>query len=199
MLSESNNFYIQKSAGFRKHEKIYSIVSDQEEIGNLRKTHESSIKQRVVSLFSPLLLSGTSVVIKGFVLELLDREDNLLGKIEKRVGLENDLSLYDRNDAHIATVQPTVKVKAPAIHLIDKKGKVLLHAKGRSGAADFTVANGKNKQVSSIKKRSLIYPTVKENLLHHDVYHIDNSNREDIITFGLIGIATDDDSWFLQI
>lgn len=69
-------------------------------------------------------------------------------------------------------------------------------AKATSGfrATDFSIEDSQTKQTnSSIKRRSKIYETIKENLLHVDGYYIDNHDLDDRMTLALItmGIILD--------
>ena len=90
----------------------------------------------------------------------------------------------------MATVKSTSKGKSPLIKVIDVNDKELLTAIGSYDAIDFTVRDSStNELVTSIKKRSLFYETIKENLFNNDVYHIENSNHKEDVIFKIIGIV----------
>ena len=183
--------YIQKAANQR--ELVYSIVSDGQTIGKLRESKypEKKAENILVKLVSLYFLSFTGrMIVERIEMEVLDDKGILVGKIIKEMGFYKDLLLYSQNGIHIATVKTTAKGKAPTIKVADATGNGTLHAVGSFDAIDFTVSESStSKGVSSIKKRSLIYDTVKENFSKHDVYHIENSCDENDILFELIGIA----------
>ena len=87
-------------------------------------------------------------------------------------------------------MKSTSKGKLPSIKVIDVNGNELLTAIGSYDAIDFTVSDSStNELVTLIKKRSLFYETIKENLFNNDVYHIENSDYKEDVIFELIGIV----------
>lgn len=135
-------------------------------------------------------------IVEHLELELWDEEEKVLGRVRKEEGYYKDFLLYTNNEEHIATVQPKVKLNSPSITIIDANGDHLIKATGNS-PYDFRVYDcRKNKQISSIKRCSLVYETIKENLFDNDVYHLDNNHQESIITFALIGMVIALDIYF---
>ena len=196
MFDEYTQIYIQNSQSFKNRGLVYSINSNINQIGPVQETEESleNYGNRLIKLATSFISS--KITPEKLHLEITDKEGMRMGSIRKEFGLEKDLLLFGQDGSHMLTVISTVKIKSPALTVLDGLGNECLNAAGTYGATDFIVSDSRGKQVSSIKKRSLVYETMKENLLNNDVYHIDNSNHE--ITFGLIGIAVAIDLYFQE-
>ena len=197
MFKEHTKLYIQKNERINKARLNYSIHSNEKVIGILQETEKYSkrVGNRLLKLLSLLFLATPKrMIIEKLELQLVDEDGKLLGTIEKEVGFDKDLILYSKNGNLIATVKSNVKLKSPTITVMDESGNELLQAKSSYGATDFLVSEiSTNKYVSTISKRSLVYETIKENLLNNDVYHIENRDLDERITFSLIamGVAVD--------
>ena len=191
VIKRYSKCYIQKAANQR--ELVYSIVSDGQTIGELRESKypEKKAGNMLVKLASLFFLSFTGrMIVERLEMEVLDDKGILVGKVIKEMGFYKDLLLYSQNGEHIATVKTTVKGKAPTVKVTNTTGNDTLHAVGSFDAIDFIVSESSgSKGTSSIKKRSLVYDTVKENFSKHDVYHIENSWDKNDRLFELIGIA----------
>ena len=196
MFKEYTQIYIQNIQGFKNKGFAYSINTNRKRIGTVQETEESfkNTGNQLIKLATSFMSARMNA--ERLHLEVADEEGTRMGSIRKDFGLEKDLILYDQDGSHLATVISTVKMKAPALTVLDGLGNEYLNAAGMYGATDFTVADSNGKLVSSIKKRSLVYETIKDNLLNNDVYHIDNSNHE--VTFELIGIAIAIDLYFQE-
>ena len=197
MFKEHTKLYIQKNERINKARLNYSIHSNEKVIGILQETEKYSkrVGNRLLKLVSLLFLATPKrMIVEKLELQLVDEDGKLLGTIEKEVGFDKDLILYSKNGNLIATVKSNVKMKSPTITVMDETGNKLLQAKSSYGATDFLISERlTNKHVSTISKRSLVYETIKENLLNNDVYHIENRDLDERITFSLIamGVAVD--------
>lgn len=193
LIKGYSRFYLQKVESLNKQGLVYSINSDGKTIGELQESQNSSKKagNRMIKLASLILLAiPERIIVESLEIDLLDEEGKIVGSIKKEIGFYKDFILYTKNGEHIATVKSISKAKSPSIKVIDANGDELLTAIGSYDALDFTVRDSStNELVTSIKKRSLFYETIKENLFNNDVYHIENSKHKDNIIFALIGIV----------
>ncbi|WP_148629678.1 hypothetical protein [Bacillus sp. E214] len=193
MIKGYSKIYLQKVEGLNKQGLVYSINTDGKTIGKLQESKKSSKKagNQMIKLASLLLLAiPQRIIVENLEIDLLDEEGKIVGYIKKEIGFYKDLTLYTKNGEHIATVKSISKGKSPSIKVIDANGNELLTAIGSYDAIDFTVRDSStNKLVTSIKKRSLFYETIKENLFNNDVYHIGDSDHKEDIVFELIGIV----------
>ena len=193
LIKGYSKFYLQKVESLNKQGLVYSINSDGKTIGELQESQNSSKKagNRMIKLASLILLAiPDRIIVESLEIDLLDEEGKIVGSIKKEIGFYKDFILYTKNGEHIATVKSISKAKSPSIKVIDANGNELLTAIGSYDALDFTVRDSStNELVTSIKKRSLFYETIKENLFNNDVYHIENSKHKDNIIFALIGIV----------
>jgi len=200
MFSEYTKIYIQKDESIKKTGLVYTIHSNGKVIGTLQETEKYSkrVGDRFLKLFSLFFLATPKrMIIEKLELQLVDEEGKLFGSIEKEIGFDKDLILYSKSGEQIATVKSNVKMKSPSITVVDETGNELLQAKSSYGATDFLVRQSlTNKHVSSIRKRSLVYETIKENLLNNDVYHIENRDLDERITFSLIAMGVAMDIYF---
>ncbi|WP_455717330.1 hypothetical protein [Anaerosporobacter sp.] len=202
MIKGYSKIYLQKVEGLNKQGLAYSINTGGKTIGKLQESKKSSKKagNQMIKLASLLLLTiPKRMIIENLEIDLLDEEGRIVGYVKKEIGFYKDLTLYTDNGEHIATVKSTSKGKSPSIKVIDAVGNELLTAIGSYDALDFTVReNSTNRLITSIKKRSLSYETIKENLFNHDVYHIENSDHQEDVVFELIGIVVAIDIYFLM-
>ncbi len=201
MFKEHTKIYIQKEESFKKTGLVYTIHSNGKVIGTLQETkkYQKKVGNLFIKLFSLFFLAGPKrMIIEKVELQLVDEEGKVFGTIEKGIGFNNDLFLYSSSGEQMATVKSNVKIKTPSITMIDEKGNELLQAKGSYGAIDFLVSDVTNKHVSSISKRSLVYETIKENLLNNDVYHIENRDLDERHTFALIAMGVAIDIYFVS-
>ncbi|QFK72393.1 hypothetical protein F7984_14655 [Pradoshia sp. D12] len=193
MIKGYSKIYLQKVESLNKQGLVYSINTDGKTIGKLQESKKSSKKagNQMIKLASLLLLAiPQRIIVENLEIDLLDEEGKIVGYIKKEIGFYKDLTLYTKNGEHIATVKSISKGKSPSIKVIDANGNELLTAIGSYDAIDFTVRDSStNKLVTSIKKRSLFYETIKENLFNNDVYHIGDSDHKEDIVFELIGIV----------
>jgi hypothetical protein len=193
LIKGYSKFYLQKVESLNKQGLVYSINSDGKTIGELQESQNSSKKagNRMIKLASLILLAiPERIIVESLEIDLLDEEGKIAGSIKKEIGFYKDFILYTKNGEHIATVKSISKAKSPSIKVIDANGNELLKAIGSYDALDFTVRDSStNELVTSIRKRSLFYETIKENLFNNDVYHIENSKHKDNIIFALIGIV----------
>ena len=148
---------------------VYTILSNKRGIGTIEEKASSNkdIWNRLLKLLT--LKSAVSLNLK------LDAEATGDEEIELRKvrGFYKDIYLHSASK-HIATIKPTVKVNSPVITVEDPDGSIMFKASGQYGATDFSVADGKtNQKVTSIRKRSSVYNSMKENLLNEDRYYVD--------------------------
>ena len=193
LIKGYSKIYLQKLESLNKQGLVYSINTGGKTIGKLQESKKSSKKagNQMMKLASLLLLAiPQRIIVENLEIDLLDEEGKIVGYIKKEIGFYKDLTLYTKNGEHIATVKSISKGKSPSIKVIDANGNELLTAIGSYDAIDFTVRdNSTNKLVTLIKKRSLFYETIKENLFNNDVYHIADSDHKEDVVFELIGIV----------
>jgi hypothetical protein len=192
MFDQQKEIYlIKETLSIRKR---YSITSDKKVVGTVEETTESAgnLGNQLLKLIS--LYSAASLE-----LTLLDEKENKLGVLRKGKGFYKDFLLYSEKDDYVATITAEVKVKAPKLTVYDVNGKKIIEAIGGYGATDFRIMDlTKDRQLSSIKRRSMVYSTVKENLLNDDGYFIDITTKESLLTFFFIVMGIMIDNYFFQ-
>ncbi|WP_456276663.1 hypothetical protein [Bacillus sp. AK128] len=193
MFEQHNEIYLKKETLYNSQGKRYSISSNRKVIGTIEET---STSKNIGNYFLKLLTLFSAVSLE---LRLLDHKDNKLGTITKEKGFNKDFLLYSEKGEHVATIKPSVKIKSPAFTVYDENGNNIIKVIGRYGATDFSVIDCRTeKQISTVKRRSLVYTTIKENLLNDDGYYIDNSAQESLTTFSLLAIGIMSDLYFFQ-
>jgi hypothetical protein len=161
MFKKYENFYLQKDVRGL----VYTIYNNEKVIGKVQETNNpfKKIGHRLIVLLSLLMSRYKRHFIESLEFEVLNKEGNRLGIIEKGIGFHNDLILNAGAGEHLATIKSSVKSNSPALTAIDPEGNNLIKAKGRYGATDFSVVNSRtDKEISTIKKRSIVYETVKK-------------------------------------
>jgi hypothetical protein len=90
-------------------------------------------------------------------------------------------------------------VNSPRLTVYDVNGMKIIEATGGYGATDFQVIDQQEgRLVSTIKRRSMVYSTVKENLVNDDGYYIDCTAGEGVFIFYLIAMGIVVDYYFFQ-
>lgn len=191
MFSEPT-FYLQRDEKV-KQGFVYSIKNGDQLIGSIREMTSSREKVsnkliQFLRIFTPY--SANSTVVESLDLKLLDKENNRLGIITKGAGFDKDLYLRTGEGEHIATVKLTTQLKSASISVTDQDGVPLLNTTDSPFSLNFTITDcSTNEHIATIKKRSLIYESIRENFLKNDVYHVSNNSNKSKVTYALIGMA----------
>lgn len=194
MFDQYNEIFVQNDTRLKSLGRIYSITSDKKFIGTIEESPEST--KNLANQLLKLISFYSAVSIE---LTILDKDANVLGIIKKEKGFYKDFSLFNQNGQQLATIKSSVKVKSPSLTVVDKNENPIIHAVGGYGATDFKITEEKsNQQISSIKRRSVVYQTIKENLLNDDGYYIDNTNPNKLTTLALIAMAIVIDIYFFN-
>ncbi|QDP41507.1 hypothetical protein [Radiobacillus deserti] len=198
MFKEYAEMYMQKDESFKKQGLAYSIYSNGKRVGVIQEIKHSSWRNIFIKLLSLLFLTAPKrMIVEELELEVLDEEEKVLGTIEKNVGFFKDLTLFIHDGELIATVQSTVKTQTPSLTVLHPNGESWIQATGGYGAIDFSVNDSNTTgEISTIRKRSIPYSTMKENLLNNDAYYFQNSNPDGRVVFLLIGLVVAIDLYF---
>lgn len=192
MFDEYNTIYIKQD--MRLQGRKFSLLSDKKVIGTMEESLEST-----KDVGNQLLKLITLYHFTSLQLHVLDQEENVLGIIKKDKGYYKDFMLYSKEEEYLATIKPIVKVKSPMMTVIDANNEEIIKAIGGFGATDFSVIDCKTeKQISTIKRRSLIYETVKDNFLNDDGYYIENVEQNSLITLSLLAMGVILDLYFFN-
>ncbi|SHG79108.1 hypothetical protein [Ornithinibacillus halophilus] len=189
MFNDYSRIYVQRKDSIKTARLYYSINSGETVIGNIHEVKKPSgnFKDKAMKLVSLFLLNSPRIIVESLVFHVTAGAEKI-GYIQKDAGFYKDLNLYSVDGSLIATVKSTFKVSTPSILVVDQVGDELIKATGGYGATDFNVLDCQTgNQISSIQKRSLVYESIKDNLLEHDVYHIDSSKLSSNVIFALLG------------
>lgn len=192
MFDEHDTIFLQKDTHLSMR-KIYNIISNQQIIGTVEETKASAnhVGNQLLGL-----VGLTSVVSYEF--HMLDRGENLLGTLKKKKGFYNDFQLFSNKGKHVATIKSNVKVKNPSLTVVDQDGNSFMKALGGYGATDFTIINSNKEPISTIKRRSLVYETTRESIVHDDGYYIDITEQDSLVTSSLIAVGLVIDLYFFR-
>ncbi|UOR12842.1 hypothetical protein [Halobacillus amylolyticus] len=194
MFEKYNEIYLKKDTYLKSQGRIYSLTSTNKMIGTIEETLEST-----KNIVNQLLNLITLFSVTSLELNVMDNKAKVLGTIKKEKGFYKDFLLFSSNGEHMATIKPTIKIKSPLMNVIDVNENNLIKAVGVYGATDFSVIDCRtNKQISTIKRRSLVSTTIKENLLNDDGYYIDNTNQDSLTSFALIAMSLIVDIYFFH-
>lgn len=191
---DGDEIFLQKDSLLNSQGRIYSLRSNNKNIGSIEETSESTKDMgnqllKLISLYN----------VAGINLNVLDKKAKIVGVINKEKGFYKDFKLYSNEKKHLATVKPIVKIKSPTMTVVSPMGEELIKASGGYGATDFSVINWKYNELSStIKKRSLVYHTIKDNLVNNDGYYIDNKNQDSLTILALLAMSIIVDVYFFN-
>ncbi|MDO6654869.1 hypothetical protein [Anaerobacillus sp. 1_MG-2023] len=159
---------------------LYTVLSNKKGIGSIEEIPSKSPWNWLLKFLTLRQAVSREVHIR------CDNEPDLL--LYKSRGYYKDIFLYSASEL-IGTIQPEVKVKSPKMTVFDKKGRAILKALGKFGATDFSVYSDESvKCVGTIKKRSAVYQSMKDNLLKEDHYFLDIrhlSYEEKVVMIGM--------------
>lgn len=185
MFHTYTSLYLQKSPSLKNRGKTYNLISNKRVIGSIVETDETSN-----NIWNQLLTFTRFSNVRSLHLNVVDHESNLLGIIKKQKGYYNDFHVYSKEGLLLAIIKPSLKIKSSKMVVNDINGNKLIEAVSGYGATNFSVVDGQsNEQISTIKRRSLVFETVKENFLNDDGYYIENNNLDDLITLSLIAMG----------
>lgn len=193
MFEQYDNLFLQKQP-ILKLGKRYYIFSNDQILGTIEESKDTiyDLKNQLLSLTS---LSN----LVSLVINVLDPIGNILGTIKKRRGYYNDFQCYLPDDEKPTIIKPELKIKSSKITVSDENGHELVVANSGYGATDFTVIDHQTTQViATIKRRSKVYHTVKENLLHDDGYYITKQPLDPLLTLSLIAMVIIIDMYYFN-
>lgn len=189
MFKQYNRLFLQKNPSFKNRGKMYTLSSNKKIIGTIEEQSDT-----IRNVWNQLLKFTPFSNTVSLHLNVLNEQGDIVGTIRKAKGYYNDFHLYSLDGEPIATIKPTIKIKSSTIFVTDMNDKYRVKAVSGYGATDFSVIDCQSQtQISSIKRRSRVYETVKDNLLNDDGYYIENNKLEDLTILSLItmGIIID--------
>lgn len=193
MFEQFTSIFLQKKASF-KTQKVYNITSGNNLIGTIEETSEST-----KNLGNTLLELIGLFNIVSLDMKVCDVEGEVFGRIKKAKGFYNDFQLFSADGKHLVTIKSNLKLNSSSMTVIDHQGQEIVKAIGGYGATDFIITDCQNdKEISSLKRRSYIYKSVKENLLNDDGYYIDNNELESTVLLSLLAMGVILDMYYFK-
>ncbi|MCA1023582.1 hypothetical protein [Halobacillus litoralis] len=173
MFTVHSRLEVQPESIYKSQRQQFTIRSAGTLIGMVEETVESasSWKDQLLQLVSLHFLSS-----KNFCVTKAKAEP--LAAFRKKRGLNQKVDLFDQHGNWMAVVEQKLKFSSQRLSVRDTAGRLLLTAEGRNGSLVFVVyAEGDPAlKLSTIKKRSIPYPTTKEALTSMDHYEIANDS-----------------------
>ncbi|GEL77835.1 hypothetical protein [Tenuibacillus multivorans] len=172
--------FLQRTGGGK-----YSILVNKEVVGCVRKIQDAPLHLQNI-----LYLLFNYSIGRAMDVELVDEHDQVLGYIRKQSGIRaKDFHLFSENKKYLASIQYSFGVNKTSLKAVRPNGEIVLETTESGTALDFQVMDCEiDRPVASIRKRSLVYKSVKENMLNHDGYYITLID-DDVKSFMLIGIG----------
>ncbi|UOQ46961.1 hypothetical protein MUN88_12765 [Gracilibacillus caseinilyticus] len=194
MFDQYDEISVQRDTRIQFRGRLYSIQTNQTIIGTIEET-QSSAKNAGNQLLK--LLSLHSVISLEFTVR--DANKEVLGMVKKGKGFSYDLALYSTLGDQLATIKSEVKWKSPSMTVIDQNNNKILHAVGGYGGTDFKITDcSSNQPISSIRRRSFVYASIKENLLNDDAYFLYKTNLDFLTTLSLIAMTIAIDIYYFS-
>ncbi|TXC92889.1 hypothetical protein FS935_01470 [Metabacillus litoralis] len=106
MFEQYNEIFLKKETLFKSQGRMYSLTFNNKIIGTIEESIEST-----KDMGNQLLKLITLYNVAGIKLNILDQKGNLIGTIIKEKGFYKDVKLLSKEEKHVATIKPTVKVK----------------------------------------------------------------------------------------
>ncbi|MGD6967537.1 hypothetical protein ACQCVP_13990 [Rossellomorea vietnamensis] len=193
-MFDQNKIYLQKESMLKSQGRKYSLTTNDKVIGRIEETLESR-KNLGNQAFKFLGLYNAA----GIDLSIVDNNENIIGMIKKEKGFYKNFKIFSRDKVFLAEINSLVKIKSPQMTVISRDGEELVRASGGFGATDFSIIDLKtNEAFSSIKRRSLVYSSIKDNLVKHDGFYIDTSNADSFRSLALLAMSIMVDIYFFN-
>ncbi|KGP91329.1 hypothetical protein N780_08725 [Pontibacillus chungwhensis BH030062] len=152
----------------------YSIRSDGKLIGMIEETIDTSgdWKNQLLNLIH-LHSVGSKLLC------ITNPKAKVMAYISKKRGFNKKIDIFDAEWNKLSILQQELKMTSQKILAVSPDGDDFLIARGRNGSLDFFVKEKEASELvlSSIKKRSVPNPTLKESLVLGDQYSI-TSNKQ---------------------
>ncbi|RPF53330.1 hypothetical protein [Aquisalibacillus elongatus] len=162
MFSTNSEVFIQP-VGINKH----NILNGKEPIGEIRKRSDAPvhIQNTIYALISLHTCKAVDV-------EIVDHEKGVVGYIRKSSGLRaKKFHLFKGDQTYVGSVESGLSVKN--IKTLDKNEQPLYKLEVSSSGIDYNILEFESNQgVASIRKRSIVYESIKDNLYNADGYYI---------------------------
>ncbi|MGG1686000.1 hypothetical protein [Pseudalkalibacillus sp. NRS-1564] len=159
---------------------LYTVLSNKKGIGSIEEIPSDSPWNWFLKVFTL-----RQAVSRELHLHLPNGPNT---SIDKDRGYYKDIFLYSASEL-IGTIKSEVKVKSPKMTVVDTRGSTIMQALGKYGATDFSVYGVESvHRVGTIKKRSAVYQSMKDNLLNEDHYFLDVrhlSYEEKVVMIGM--------------
>ncbi|TGB02347.1 hypothetical protein [Halobacillus salinus] len=98
-------------------------------------------------------------------------KSKVIATIEKARGFSENFDVFIAGN-QVATLEQVFHVRSQTVTALSPEGEILLTAEGRNGASDFKIQQEDDRTISSISKRSIPNPSVKEALVAGEIYHV---------------------------
>ncbi|TFB22868.1 hypothetical protein E3U55_06415 [Filobacillus milosensis] len=192
MFDSTNEMFLQLNSSFKNPGRKYVILTNREEIGSIQNMKGTSINLGNILLNLIGWHSGISLNY-----ELVNEQNELLGYLRKQMGIRSkDLHLFRADQSWVASVRTHAKLKDPSISVMGANDEELIKCEWRTSGIDYSLTDVKNNQpIGTIRKRSMVYESVKENLMNADGYYIPVLNEAEK-TLMMIGIGISIDLYY---
>lgn len=163
----------------------YVILVNKNKIGKIQRRKGGPL--HLQNIFYLLFSHYSGVAID---VELVNDHDEVQGYIRKESGIRSkDFHLFSPNKDHLGFIQYDWSLKDMTLTAVGPDGKAVLELNGSGSDIDFQVIDCElNNPIASIRKRSLVYETVKENLSSGEGYYI-RMFEDEVKSFMMIALG----------
>ncbi|MBA2176161.1 hypothetical protein H0266_14790 [Halobacillus locisalis] len=169
LFSTYSNLQIKQETIFKSQSRQYSVRTEGKLIGMIEETIDTS-KDWKNQLLNFINLHS----VGSKLLCITNPKAKVIAYINKKRGFNKNIDVFDAEGNKISTLQQEFKIRSQKILAMSPDGNDSLIAKGKNGSLDFLVKDNEESElvVSSIKKRSIATPTLKESLVLGEQYSI---------------------------
>ncbi|WP_027953915.1 hypothetical protein [Halobacillus kuroshimensis] len=178
MYTVHSKLEVKPQSLYKSQKQQFSIRAGGALIGMIEETAESasSWKDQLLQWVSLHFLSS-----KHF--SMTNPKAEPVAAFRKKRGLNQQVDIFGQDGKRVAVLEQKLKFSSQRLSIRDTAGRLLLSAEGKNGSLDFVVyeEDDPSSKLSTIKKRSIPYPTTKEALASMDHYEV--VNRSDLSEF----------------
>lgn len=174
MFSTYSNLEIKQESILKSQSRQYSIRSSGKLIGMIEETIDTSRdwKNQLLNLIG-LHSVGSKLLC------ITNKKAKVMAYISKKRGFNQNIEVFDSEWNQVSILQQELKMRSQKILAVSPDGDECLIARGRNGSLDFFVKEKEASELvlSSIKKRSVPTPTLKESLVSGEQYSINSTKQ----------------------
>ncbi|MCA0970525.1 hypothetical protein LCM20_08005 [Halobacillus litoralis] len=170
MFTPKTHLEIKPEAILKSQSGQYSVRSNKNLLAMIEEESSESNSWKDHALrFSRLHLAARKVFV------ITTPKAEIIASFTKERGFNKDHHVHDAEGNLLVVIKQDLKMRRQTLNAFDPEGHLVLQARGQNESLTFNVTTEESEDVlSTIKKRSLPAPSLKEVMVSGDYYKVEN-------------------------